>query len=1254
MTAVLSGTATLGAVVVNEVHYNPAEGDSLEFVELYNPDAGEVSVAGWSFSSGIDFYFPQGATIPAGGYLLLCKDRATAATRFGVPAAELYGDYGGKLDNAGETLELVDASGTLVDVLRYDDDPPWASAADGDGGSLQRICDTFSTQHPGNWTSGPDAVPTPLARNVLSECPPPELPPPPIAINEISYHPANDRDDLEEYIELINNTSSPVDLAGYSFEDGITFEFAPGTVIPPGGFVVVCRNVEHMRTAYALANAVGDFTGQLSNDGERITLVDAAGAYVDSVRYADSGDWPVAADGLKYSLEKLIPTAVSDDPASWRESAIKDPTKWSKVTITGEATSTSRMFLYIDEVGEYLIDNIVLEKLDAPGVNVLENGTFESGSVAPWEAQGNHETSFVAEGAGPDGSKALHIISTGRGSGSSNGMRYEFPDGLIVDDAPYRLSFDYLHVSGSIGLTTRISGSSPIRGVYFKIGEGSVFSPGTANARQPDHLPPFVDRLGRFPQEPKSTDAVWITARVRVSEPISSVKLIYSIDAPGEETVAEMLDDGRHQDAFAGDGLYGVELPAQAHNTIVIFRIIAEDTSGATRQTPLETDPTGYHGYYVNDNQAESPFPVYTLLWNHKTQKIPPGVPGGNLIRSRFNCQTYLPASFAYEGDLYYNLGLRRRGGSVCGDGNVVKPYMKVKFNRGRLFENQGKINLQSQWTDKALIREFMAWHQFDEAGFPWCREYYIRLHFNGDYFGLYCVLEHPDARFLERNRLNPGGNLYKATASVEQVNGTYEKKTNEHDPSMQDLRDFLTEMHATPNAQLVDFFSRTFDEDRMIDYQMVQTITNNADYPHKNHYLYHDTEREKWMVLAWDMDLTYGKRWDGGNGGVLHDRMDTPGNSPWYTAGVLDGGGGTELHSRFFGRAGTWYRRAYIVRLWRTIEERYTVPYYENRIAELRDLLMDEQAEDYETWGRSRTWNDDRTAPPEFLPNLDRVMDHVTRRREYLVNYLRTRHQFTGTDRMKITEVMHNPAGPDDEAEWLELWNPSGKDIDVSGWSIEGLDFRFGENTVVRESEVIVVARNVQAFKAAHGGSARVFGDYPGRLDNDGEILRLKDAGPEYPATLDLLRYGLDNEWPQGADGLGYSIELTEVADARDNDPGHNWRRSPALGGSPGEIEGITVEPEPRSFFTRGDVDADGGVTVTDAIRVLGFLFLGLETPACEASMDVDGDSRVQLTDAVYLLAYLFEGDLSLPSPGPGACEPISVESCAVSNCDA
>jgi hypothetical protein len=404
-------------------------------------------------------------------------------------------------------------------------------------------------------------------------------------------------------------------------------------------------------------------------------------------------------------------------------------------------------------------------------------------------------------------------------------------------------------------------------------------------------------------------------------------------------------------------------------------------------------------------------------------------------------------------------------------------------------------------------------------------------------------------------------------------------------------------------------------------------------------------------MPLTWDMDLTFGKLWDGTYGGVLHDKMHNPGITPWYTTNVDGAGGGNHLLDKFFAQAGDWYRRAYLVRLFDALREKYTEAFYEDKIAGLRELLLEEQAEDIAAWGRSPATADDPTAPKEFDPNLQRVKDHIRIRRAYLINYLATRSRFTGHDSLKITEVLYNPAGSEETLEFLELWNSTGKEIDVTGWSIEGIGFAFPEGTRLAEDEVIVVAKEPAAFRAEYGDVARVFGPYEGQLDNDGEILRVKDAGPGYPATVDFLRYGSSAPWPREADGLGYSIELAEVAADRDNDLGEYWRASRRAGGTPGAVEGIGPG---AAFYRRGDPNADGAMNVTDALVILRYLFQGAGEPACLASADVDGDGGVKDTDAVVLLRYLFQGSNDeIPSPGPGECAPAPEGTCAASNCE-
>ena len=65
---------------------------------------------------------------------------------------------------------------------------------------------------------------------------------------------------------------------------------------------------------------------------------------------------------------------------------------------------------------------------------------------------------------------------------------------------------------------------------------------------------------------------------------------------------------------------------------------------------------------------------------------------------------------------------------------------------------------------------------------------------------------------------------------------------------------------------------------------------------------------------------------------------------------------------------------------------------------------------------------------------------------------------------------------------------------------------------------------------------------------------------------------------------------------------------------------------------FLRGDSNADGKRTITDAVFTLRFLFGGEAAPPCVKSADFNDDSTLSLTDAVYLLNFFFSGG---PPPG-------------------
>ena len=149
----LTAAPALAQVVLNEVMYHPPdERDELQYIELHNAGTAPVSLAGWSLRKGAKFTFPAGMTLPAGGFGVLCRNRAALTAQYGAEVPVL-GEFSGHLKHGGERLELTDAGGTLVDAVKFSDHAPWPLAADGESASLERICPGAAGTLPENWTS---------------------------------------------------------------------------------------------------------------------------------------------------------------------------------------------------------------------------------------------------------------------------------------------------------------------------------------------------------------------------------------------------------------------------------------------------------------------------------------------------------------------------------------------------------------------------------------------------------------------------------------------------------------------------------------------------------------------------------------------------------------------------------------------------------------------------------------------------------------------------------------------------------------------------------------------------------------------------------------------------------------------------------------------------------------------------------------------------------------------------------------------
>ena len=145
--ATWSGTA---AVVINEIHHSPdVKQEPVGFVELHNTGPAPVSLAGWYFSSGIEYRFPAGAMLPAGGYAVVAGNPAALSAKFGFGSA--FGPWIGKLSGKGDRVTLRDGTGTEIDTVRYQLGFPWPTVGDAPGNSIELIHPNLDRDLGGNW-----------------------------------------------------------------------------------------------------------------------------------------------------------------------------------------------------------------------------------------------------------------------------------------------------------------------------------------------------------------------------------------------------------------------------------------------------------------------------------------------------------------------------------------------------------------------------------------------------------------------------------------------------------------------------------------------------------------------------------------------------------------------------------------------------------------------------------------------------------------------------------------------------------------------------------------------------------------------------------------------------------------------------------------------------------------------------------------------------------------------------------------------
>jgi hypothetical protein len=141
-----------------------------------------------------------------------------------------------------------------------------------------------------------------------------------VVINEVHYDP-DPKTEFIEFIEVSNSGPASVELTGWQFADGVDFSFPDGTALGAGEFLLIAENsvaLEARFPSIPAGTALFQFDGSLSNDGERLSLVNGIGVIIDVVTYRAEFPWPIAPNGEGDSMQLINPNLDNDLGGAWR------------------------------------------------------------------------------------------------------------------------------------------------------------------------------------------------------------------------------------------------------------------------------------------------------------------------------------------------------------------------------------------------------------------------------------------------------------------------------------------------------------------------------------------------------------------------------------------------------------------------------------------------------------------------------------------------------------------------------------------------------------------------------------------------------------------------------------------------------------------------------------------------------------------------------------------------------------------------
>lgn len=978
-----------------------------------------------------------------------------------------------------------------------------------------------------------------------------------------SYGVKDEDGDRVDWLEILNDSSESVDLAGWGLSDRASEPFAwvfPSHLLGPGDTLIVYASGKDRKVQGAPFHS----NFKLSADGEYLGLHQVGG----DLSYHYSPEYPRQVADVSYGLpldtyavfveqgvacEVGVPVSDSDfasNFSNWKtRSQVFSGSSWQAQAHTGVGYDTNASYGSLLGDGGDILDRLRTHQrsvcLRVPFIVADPSNVLSLRLRMKWDDGfaayiNGDEIAAVAAPASPE----WNSLATGNRNEALNNSWTEWT--IPAASLSLQAGANVLAVHG-FNVST---GSSdflllPLLDGNLKQGTGDleatwflVPTPDAANGMGGALGPQLAEPSDKIDQPTGQSSSPRTAVSVQVSEtiyPLASVICYYRTMFASESQVA-MNDHGVAPDLVADDGVFSAWLPTGGpeNGEMLRWRFEALDTMAGVGRAPAFIDPHDSDEYFgsVALNGEISSSQLSVLHWFIDDA-------------AAANTRSGTRASFYYLGEFYDNVSVNLHGQTSSG---FPKKSYDVDFNRGNRFlwqegERRVKdINLLTNYADRAKVRNTLSQEMGMRTGtvYHFCSP--VRVEQNGNFYGVWDLMEDADDRMLERNGLDPNGAFYKMYNKLTSSSSGVEKKTR-RDERNNDLQRLIDGLH--PSVSLSARRRWAYDHVNIpatINYLVTRQFNSDRDHGHKNYFLYRDTENSgEWRPIVWDVDLSQGHNYTGRKG-YFDDELI------YYNplnAGSLD----NRLYNLVFEAPEL---REMFLRRFRTVMDDLLEPpgtvngLMETRMREISAKIDPDPADpsawtdgdkDFSKWGSWGRRNRCREDVEEVISG------YLQPRRQFLFNQDSGSRPRLGGDpipdspqanefgMVSIQSVDYLPSSGSQLDEYLVLKNQLGVAVDLSGWTLSGaIDHKIEAGTVVPSGSgsataqyrgLLYVVKDAASFRGRSSsprGSQRrlVQGNYQGQFSARGESVELRDeigvliASFSYEGNPGLLQQAL------------------------------------------------------------------------------------------------------------------------------------------------